>query len=268
MKTITTLAVTVLLGSHVMTTNATAQVSAQAESRVEVRGQTRAAPERTPTSGAASEQSRQGVGSLDAEAVVRATAEAGLPTAPVRRTVAEGEAKGAVEADVVRAAVRTQGRLMIAREALESDGEREPSQGEITLGAEALLRGADRADLERMADAAPEGRSLEASLQTMLSLGAQGQSARQISSSIAAQLAAGANDLSISALAGLNLSSVVGGVVGGASASGSLGGSPGGASVAGSLTGSASAVLGGATAGSGSLQVGGGLTGALGVIVP
>jgi hypothetical protein len=250
MKTIATIAVTVLLGSHVITTSAAAQVTAQSDSRVEARGQA--------GRGSTPEASRPSAGSLDAQAVIRATADAGLPEAPVRRTVAEGEAKGATQADVVRAALRTQGRLALARETLESDGTREPSQGEITLGAEALARGATRADLERIADAAPDGRSLEASLQTMLSLGGAGLSSREVSSRIASQLAAGASDVAIASLGGLNVSGA---------ASGSLGGVVGGASAAGSVTGSASSAIGGAPA-AGIVQAGAGLTGSLRVIVP
>jgi hypothetical protein len=250
MKTTLTLAVTVLLGSQMIPTNVAAQVSARSETRVEVRGQ---------SGSSAVQPQEQNTQPRSAEAVIRATAEAGLPEAPVRRTVAGGEAKGAGEAEVTRAALRTQGRLMVARDALESEGEREPSQKEITLGAEFLARGGSSADLERVADAAPEGRSLEASLQTMLSLGGSGGSTSgEISSRIAAQLQAGASDRSLAALAGIDLSAALsgsGGVVGGASATSSV-------------SGSAAAAASGASAAAGAVQVGGGLAGSLGVRVP
>jgi hypothetical protein len=265
MKTITTLAVTALIGSQAIPNPAAAQVSARTETRVEARAQLRQSSAQQPSQqGSAQETSRQS-GSVSAESVVRATAEAGLPEAPVRRTIAEGQAKGAAEADVVRAALRTQGRLVLAREALESP-QREPSQNEIALAGEVLARGGSRADLEKVADAAPSGRSLEASLQAMLSLGGSGQTTSQIASSIAAQLAAGASDQSLRALGGLNVSGAVGGA---------LGGVTGGASAAGSLTGTVSGAVGGtgasSTSGStasGSGAIGAGVIGSVGRIVP
>jgi hypothetical protein len=249
MKKIATFALTVLLGSQAVADPAAAQVSARTDARAEARGQIRHS---------AQPQNQQSGGSADAESVIRATAEAGLPEAPVRRTVAEGEAKGAAEAEVVRAALRTQGRLMLAREALESDEDRQPSQREIALGAEVLARGGSRADLERIADAAPRGRSLEASLQTMLSVAGSNHATSELASRIAAQLSAGASDQSVGTLVGLDFSSTVSG----ASAAGSLtGGISGalGASAAGSTTSSAA---------SGTGTLGAGVVGSLGVIVP
>jgi hypothetical protein len=253
MKTIATIAVAVL-GGYGLADHAAAQVSAQTDARAEARGHIR--------QGSAQQPSQQGSGSVNAESVIRATAEAGLPEAPVRRTVAEGEAKGAAEAEVVRAALRTQGRLVLAREALESGEAREPSQREIALGAEVLARGGSQADLERIADAAPEGRSLEASLLTMLTVAGRGQSTSRIAGTIAAQVSGGASDQAVGALAGLDLSSGVSGAMSGAG-------------VAGSLTGSVTGALGGSAAGStagsaaaGTSTIGAGVVGTLGVIVP
>ena len=186
MKTFTTLMATLLLAGQ-----AAADVSAQ------VRAEANA-------SAAARVESRGSDSRSDVDAVLRATADAGLPEAPVHRTVAEGRAKGASEAAIARAAMRMQGRLLVARDVLAADGEREPSQSEIALGAEALIRGATRADLERIRGSAPDGRGLETSLEALLSLQARGEGAGEASSRIAALLAAGASDLSVSALGGLD----------------------------------------------------------------
>jgi hypothetical protein len=269
MKTTATIAVTALLGSLAIGGPATAQVSARTDARAEVRGQLR---QGSAQQGSAQQPSQQNNRSVSAESVIRATAEAGLPEAPVRRTVAEGEAKGAAEAEVVRAALRTQGRLVLAREALESGEDRQPSHREITLGAEVLARGGSRGDLERIADAAPEGRSLEASLLTMLSVQGSGRSASGIAGRIAAQLSAGASDQSVGALGGLDLSSSVSGALSGANVAGSLAGGVSGAGGGSAAAGGAAAgsaagsVAGSVTSGAGT--IGAGVSGSIGTIVP
>jgi hypothetical protein len=271
MRTFASLTMTVLLAAPATTASAVTQVQSrtgavatvQTQVRSDVRTETHAdargeAQGEVPQD-AARESVRPAAGSLDVEAVLRATAEAGLPEAPVRNTVAEGWAKGAAEVEVARAASRTQGRLLLAREALESQGN-QASQEEISLGAEALLQGATRVDLERIGGAAPAERSLETSLRALLSLQAEGHAVSEASKTIAAQLAAGASDLSLASLSGLNV------VVGVAGALQGGGGS--GASAAGSLTGSAAATAASAASGTaGVVQIGAGLTGSIGVVI-
>jgi hypothetical protein len=273
MRTFASLTMTVLFAVPATTASAAAQVQARtgavatiqtqvrSDARTETHTDARGEAQGEVRQDAARESARPAGSSLDVEAVLRATAEAGLPQAPVRGTVAEGRAKGAADVDVARAALRTQRRLRLAREALESQAN-QASQEEISLGAEALLQGATRVDLERIGGAAPAERSLETSLRALLSLHAEGHAASEASKTIAAQLAAGASDLSLAALSGLN---VVAGVAGALQ-----GGGGSGASAAGSLTGSAAATAGAAASGAAAaVQIGAGLTGSIGVgIVP
>lgn len=179
---------TVLLAAMAIANEAEGQVQGQASAGARVTAESRSQAEPRPDAG--EEASRSGGGSLDVQAILRATAESGLPNQPVSRIVAEGRAKGVSETEVAEAALRTHARLLLAREALNDGGGREASPQEISLGAEALLRGAAPSDLERLGDAAPEGRSLEASLEALVSLQGRGPSAADAASSVAAGLAA------------------------------------------------------------------------------
>jgi hypothetical protein len=174
-----------------------ASAEARAEARVEVGAQA------WGEGGGEARSDGQQNAAASAEAVLEATLAAGLPDQPVRRTIAEGRAKGATEAQVTKAAVTTHARLLLARTSLEGAGERRASHAEIALGAEALLNGAGRGDLERIRDAAPAQRSLEASLQALVAMQAQDTSALDASMQIATRLAGGANDSAIAALAGV-----------------------------------------------------------------
>jgi len=183
----------------VIPTGAAAQVSAEASASAEVQVQ-------------GEQRSAERSGSASAEAVVRATVEAGLPERPVRRTVAEGRAKGASEAEVVRAALGTHARLATAREAVEEE-ERTASADEITLAAEALAAGASRDDLRRIRDAAPADRPLEGAFHALVGAQLEGAASAEAAARIASQLAQGAND---GALASAALGSAAGSAARGA----------------------------------------------------
>lgn len=162
---------------------------AQAQSTVTVSGQAKAE--------ARTEGSR-----VHGQAALEATAAAGLPEAPVRRTIAEGDAKGASSAAIDRAAMSTHTRLRVAREALSRDGERarRASDAEIVAGADAMASGATAAELRTLRDSAPERRSLTASLTALGELRGSGAGA-DAAASIAARLRGGASDAAIASLA-------------------------------------------------------------------
>lgn len=141
--------------------------------------------------------------SASAAATVEATAQAGLPSEPVRRVVAEGGARGADEGQIARAAVAARNRLRISREALGDGKHAEPTSAEIVAGAEALLGGARPADLRRVRDAAPADRSMTASLNALAKLSSRGEDPARTSAAIAAKLAAGASDGAIAGMAEL-----------------------------------------------------------------
>lgn len=151
---------------------------------------------------------------VGADAALRATVEADLPEAPVRRVIAEGEAKGASEAEIGRAAMRVHHRLRVASEALARDqgpGGR-ASDAEIVAGAEAMAAGATVAELRALRSAASSGGSLTASLNALAGARNGGAAGGAASGSGAAALGAGG------ALEGLGAA-----VGAGASVTGSLG---------------------------------------------
>lgn len=136
------------------------------------------------------------------EAALRANAQAGLPEAPVRRTIAEGEARGASAASIDRAAMQVHTRLRIAQETLTRGEERRrPSDAEIVAGAEAMAAGAARADLEKVRDATPRKRTMTASLSALAQLRGRGIDGASAASAIAARLESGASDREIGAFA-------------------------------------------------------------------
>ena len=156
---------------------------------------------RVEANASARAEARSGNSGAAGQAALSANAAAGLPEAPVHRTIAEGEAKGASRSEIDRAAMATHTRLRVARETLSDDGERRVSDAEITAGASALASGATRAELGRVRDAAPAQRSLAASLNALAQLHTRGLGGMQAAASIATRLRQGASDQAISGFA-------------------------------------------------------------------
>jgi len=157
-------------------------------------------------------------GGLSADATVRATADAGLPDAPVRRAVARSRSRGASEAETARIAAEVQARLIASRDALSDNGRRVASNAEITAGADAMAKGATRAELALLARSAPPRRSLVASVDALARLGTRSGDFARSATTIAGRLQAGASDPSITRLgvgaqAGAGVSTATGGVL-------------------------------------------------------
>lgn len=138
--------------------------------------------------------SAQSGAEANATVALEATARAGLPEAPVRRTIEEGRARGASEAQVDRAALAVHARLHASRDALRDESRPEPTSAEIVAGADALLSGARPTDLHRVRDAAPAERSLAASLSALAELTSRGENPSAVSGAIAAGIASGVSD--------------------------------------------------------------------------
>ena len=222
-----------------------AQARVQAESSASVRAESRGEARRSDTERAEARQNAR------AEAVLNATVAAGLPGEPVRRVMAEGEAKGASDAEIAKAAAAVQARLRVAHDALAGDaseGQRAPYSLEIAAGAEALAAGARPEHLKRLRREAPEGRSLEASLSALAELRGRGLDASAATGALAARLAGGASDAAITAFAGSITSNAQLGAVASPGVGSSLGGNAGvGAGVSGTLGGVSGALGGGVT---------------------
>ncbi|HEU5040019.1 MAG TPA: hypothetical protein VFT84_04300 [Gemmatimonadales bacterium] len=142
--------------------------------------------------------------SAEGNAALAATVEAGLPEMPVRRVIAEGEARGASAAEVDRAATSVYTRLKASADALGSAGRTQgaASSAEIEAGAEALAHGASTADLRKLRESAPTDRSIETSLQALVRLTASGLDPAEATARVAGSLRAGESDAAIARLAG------------------------------------------------------------------
>lgn len=96
-----------------------------------------------------------------------------LPAEPVNDRIAEGQAKGAAESEIVAAGAATLAQLELSQSALLRAG-REPSGAEVSRGAQLLARGASAAQLSALAGREPSERRLDVALQVLLDLTAQG----------------------------------------------------------------------------------------------
>lgn len=267
-----------------------AQTSARVQTRTEVKtsGSTNVGNGSASTQGsttassstAASSQSGHRL-SADAqsqiEANLRVARERRLPEQPIRRRVAEGEAKGASEAQIVAASRRTLIDLQTSHDAIVRAGRTSPSDEEVSRGAQLMARGYTSAQIEAVAAKASADRSLVVAFDVLTSLQAQGKSTANAVTQVEAQLASHASDAQLRGIAvDVNSSSALNGAVNlgrsGGSASGSTNGSAAGSASTtsgGSPAAGAGSVAGSAAAGAGAAASGaltgahGGVTGAV-----
>lgn len=210
--------------------------------------------------------------SADADAKVDANLKAArarhLPEQPIRDRVAEGEAKGASEAQIVAASGRTLAELQASYDAMVKAGRKEPSQDEVARGGQLMARGFTSAQVEAVARKAPSDRSLVVAFETLTSLQARGASTARAAARVEQLLAARASDaqmreVAVNATAAAHSDGLVqrgAGSANGAAAAGVAGSAAG---VAGSAAAGAGAAATGAV-GQGAAGVAGSATGALG----
>ena len=91
------------------------------------------------------------------ESAFKGAQEKNLPDEPMRQRLAEGQVKGATEAQVVAVIERTQARLEASQSALINAGRATPQPAEIASGELALARGATTAQLEAVVKQTAEG---------------------------------------------------------------------------------------------------------------
>jgi hypothetical protein len=177
-------------------------VSAQAG----VSAQTSASAQSATT--APSTYSAEGRAKIDA--AFQAAKAKNLPDAPMRERIAEGQAKGATEAQVVEAVQGVQTRLEASQAALISGGRTQPDPNEIAAGAAAMERGASADQVAGLVKHAPAGRSLAVAFNVLAKLEANGEPVDGALAKVTAKLDAGATDDAVASLAG-GLSGVLGG---------------------------------------------------------
>src|SRR4026209_1747589 len=84
------------------------------------------------------------------EAMFRVAREKKLPTQPLADRMAEGQAKGASEAQILAATQQVAGQLAASHDALVRAGRAQPSDAEVERGAQLIARGASSAQLETL----------------------------------------------------------------------------------------------------------------------
>lgn len=94
-----------------------------------------------------------------------------LPAEPMQDRIAEGQAKGAAESEIVAASATTLAQLELSQSALVRAGRERPSDAEVSRGAQLLARGASSAQLTALAGREPSERRV---LEVLLDLTAQG----------------------------------------------------------------------------------------------
>lgn len=97
-----------------------------------------------------------------------------LPAEPMQDRIAEGQAKGAAESEIVAASASTLAQLELSQSALIRAGRERPSDAEVSRGAQLLARGASSAQLTALAGREPAERRLDVALEVLLDLTAQG----------------------------------------------------------------------------------------------
>ena len=134
------------------------------------------------------------------DANLRVARERKLPEEPIRQCVAEGQAKGASDAQIAAASGRTLLNLEGAFDAMVRGGRSKPSEAEVSRGATLLARGYTTVQLEGVAHSAGSERSLSTALDVLTSLQARGVSSANAVAQVESRLAAHAPDAQLGAL--------------------------------------------------------------------
>jgi hypothetical protein len=128
------------------------------------------------------------------EAMLRVARERKLPTEAMTSVIAEGQAKGASDAQIIAATQRVETQLMASQQALIRAGHSQPSDAQVQRGARVLASGASSAQLEAFVRHAPSERRLEVAFQVLTDLAARGVPVDRALAVIGAQLSGGATD--------------------------------------------------------------------------
>jgi hypothetical protein len=201
----------------------------------------------------------------DIEAAFERARAKNLPDRPLRQRMAEGQAKGASEAQVATAVQKMEARLEATQSAMIRAGRKHPSPDEVTAGEQAMARGATEAHIEALAKRAPSDRSLTVAFDVLTRLEAQGKPVDKALAVIQAKLDARASDEALMSLAG-GADALLGN--GNASAKGSAAAAANAHGKNGNAAGAAATAAGNAAAGvSGAVKGAAGSTAGVGAIV-
>jgi type II secretory pathway component PulF len=132
--------------------------------------------------------------------------------AAIAKRVAEGEAKGASEAQILVAANRVKTDMEVTQEAMLAAGRAKPSADETERGAMLMARGVTAAQIEAMARRTPSNRSLVVAFDVVSQLATQGVPVTQALARVQAKIDSRASDAALLKLAGSATTGVGAGV--------------------------------------------------------
>lgn len=136
------------------------------------------------------------------EAAFSAARAKSLPDEPMRRRMAEGQAKGASDAQIAAAVQRVEMRLEVAQSAMIKAGRTRPQASEVASGEQAMEQGMTEAQLQAFVRHAPADRSLTVALNVLAKLESQGKSVDNAIATVQSKLDASATDEALVSLAG------------------------------------------------------------------
>lgn len=138
-------------------------------------------------------------GRTQLEATYARAREHHVPQSAVEHRVAEGQAKGASEAQILASSGKVEANMESAQEAMIKAGHK-PSNAEIEGGAYAMERGVTSAQIETMAGHASGGRSLDVAFGVLTKLSDQGVPTANAVAQVQSKLDAHASDAAITSL--------------------------------------------------------------------
>lgn len=133
------------------------------------------------------------------EATYARAREHDVPEEAIEHRVAEGQAKGASDAQIVAAAGKVEANEEAAQEAMVKAGHH-PSDREVEAGAYAMERGVTKAQIGALVRHAPPGRSLDVALDVLARLNEQGVPVTTALARVQSKLDAHASDAAIGSL--------------------------------------------------------------------
>jgi len=154
------------------------------------------------------------------DAAFQAARAKNLPDQPMQHRMAEGQAKGASEAQVVAAVQKTEMRLEASQSAMVRAGRAKPHPDEIASGEQAMERGTTAAQIEALVKHAPADRSLAVAFSVLTKLEARGEPVDRALATVAAKLDAQATDEVLVSLASSTDANATGSGMGTANAHG------------------------------------------------
>jgi hypothetical protein len=134
------------------------------------------------------------------QAVIQSARAKDLPEEPMQRRIAEGEAKGASEAQVVAAVQKVEARLEATQSAMVRAGRAKPQRDEVARGSQAMEQGATESQIEALVKHAPSDRSLVVAFDVLTKLTARGVPVDNALAQVQSKLDARASDESLNSL--------------------------------------------------------------------